>query len=207
MISKIRVPDSAIVRQAEELARAVSSDTIFNHVMRCYWFAELFAQAEGTKVDSEMLFLSSVFHDLGLTAHAPGPQRFEVEGAGAARKFLVDRGVSNDRAQKVWDNIALHTSDLNLFRDDTSRIVQLGIIHDVVGMPGAQLDAADVAELLRRYPRLGFTREFYKALENELDRKQPYPHVFHPCTRIAHNRSPLEVADLSALQAGAPFDE
>jgi hypothetical protein len=207
MISDITVPDSSIVRQAQELARAVSNDVLFNHVMRCYWFSELFAQQEGTKVDSELLFLSAVFHDLGLTDHARGPQRFEIEGAGAARKFLRDHSVSTDRAQKVWDNIALHTWDINLFRDDTSRITQLGIAHDVVGIPGAKLDPADVAELLRRYPRLNFNHHFYAALEHDLDSKQPYPHAFHPCSRIAHNRSPLEIADLSSLQASAPFNE
>jgi hypothetical protein len=207
MISDIKAPDSAIVRQAEELTRDVSSDVIFNHVMRCYWFSELFAQAEGAKVDSELMFLSAVFHDLGLTAHASGPHRFEIEGASAARKFLVDKHVSADRAQQVWDNIALHTWDINLFRNDTSRITQLGIVHDVVGVPGAPLDARDVAEVLRRYPRLNFNRRFNEALQNELDAKHPYPHAFHPCTRVAHNRSPLEIADLSVLQSGAPFDE
>ena len=115
MISTLRIPDSAIVRQAEELACAVSSETMFNHVMRCYWFSELFAQAEGKKVDSELMFLSSVLHDLGLTPHAPGPHRFEIEGASAARRFLVDHRIANDRAQKVWDNIALHTWDLNTY--------------------------------------------------------------------------------------------
>src|SRR5277367_5516774 len=69
MIADIKVPDSNIVRQAEELARSVSNDTLFNHVMRCYWFGELFAQQEGKKVDSELMFLSSVLHDLGLTDH------------------------------------------------------------------------------------------------------------------------------------------
>src|SRR5690242_6410440 len=111
MIADITAPDTPIVRQAEELVRAVSSDTLFNHVMRCYWFGELFAQQEGRKVDSELMFLSAVLHDLGLTDHAPGPHRFEIEGAGAARTFLIERGVSEDRAQKVWDNIALHTWD------------------------------------------------------------------------------------------------
>lgn len=151
--------------------------------------------------------MTALRRDLGLTPHATGPHRFEIEGAHAARELLVNHGVPSDRAQRVWDNIALHTWDINLFRDDTSRITQLGIVHDVVGVPNAKLDAADVAEVLRRYPRLGFTRNFYKALENELDRKQPYPHAFHPCTRIAHNRSPVEIADLSVLQGGAPFDE
>ena len=81
MIADIKVPDSSIARQAEELARSVSNDMLFNHVMRCYWFGELFAQQEGKKVDSELMFLSAVLHDLGLTDHAPGPHRFEIEGA------------------------------------------------------------------------------------------------------------------------------
>jgi hypothetical protein len=65
MIADIKAPDSSIARQAEELARSVSSDVLFHHVMRCYWFRELFAQQEGKKVDSELMFLSSVPHDLG----------------------------------------------------------------------------------------------------------------------------------------------
>jgi len=208
MLADINIPDSGIVREAQELAREVSNDMLFNHVMRCYWFSELFAQREGVRIDSELLFLSAVFHDLGLTEHAPGPQRFEIESASAARTFLVKRDYSADRAQKVWDNIALHTWDINLFRDDTSRMTQLGIAHDVVGIPAAEdLDSRDLEELLRRYPRLDFNRAFHEALKHELDSKQPYPHVFHPCTRIAHSRQPIEIVDMRTLQGGAPFDE
>jgi hypothetical protein len=207
MIADIKVPDSRIVRQAEELVRAVSNDMLFNHVMRCYWFGELFAQNERKKVDSELMFLSSVLHDLGLTDHAPGPHRFEIEGAGAARTFLVERGVPIDRAQKVWDNIALHTWDINLFRDDTSRLMQLGLAYDVAGVPGAHLDPADVAEVVGRYPRLNFKRSFNEMLNHEVNSKQPYPHWFHICSRIAHNRSPLTIADAPTVLHTAPFDE
>ncbi len=35
MISDVKVPDSSIVRQAKELARTVSNNMLFNHVMRC----------------------------------------------------------------------------------------------------------------------------------------------------------------------------
>lgn len=207
MIADIKAPDSSIARQAEELARAHSSDVLFNHVMRCYWFAELFARQEGTRVDSELVFLSAVLHDLGLTDLATGPHRFEIEGAGAARAFLLDRGVSEDRAQKVWDNIALHTWDVNPFRGDTSRLMQLGLAYDVAGVAGARLDPADVAEVVRRYPRLNFKQAFNEALNREVDTKQPYPHWFHICTRIAHNRSPLAIPDAPAVLASAPFDE
>ena len=207
MIADIKVPDSSIVRQAEELARSVSNDVLFNHVMRCYWFGELFARQEGKKVDSELMFLSSVLHDLGLTEHAPGPHRFEIEGAGAARIFLVEQGVSTDRAQKVWDNIALHVWDMNYFRDDTSRLMQLGLAYDVSGVPGAQLDPTDVAEVVRRYPRLNFKRAFNEMLDHEVDIKQPYQHWFHICSRVAHNRSPLTIVDAPTVLNWAPFDE
>jgi hypothetical protein len=207
MLTDIKAPDSNIVREAEKLARSVSSETLFNHVMRCYWFGELFAQQEGKKVDSELMFLSAVLHDLGLTEHALGPHRFEIEGAGAARTFLVDRGVSEDRAQKVWDNIALHTWDMNQFRGDTSRLMQRGLAYDVSGAQGALLDPADVAEVVRLYPRLNFKRAFNQMLNQELDRKEPYPHWFHICSRVAHNRSPLTIVDAPVVLDWAPFDE
>ncbi len=207
MIADIKMPDSSIVRQAEDLARSASSEWLFNHVMRCYWFGELFARAEGAKVDSELMFLSSVLHDIGLTDRGRGIHRFEIDGAIAARTFLVDKGVSRERAQGVFDNIALHTWDINLFRDETSRLTECGIVYDVGGLQGATLDPADVAEIVGRYPRLDFKRQFNAALERDIDSKQPYPHWFHPCTRIEHNREPIQMEDMVALMANAPFDE
>jgi hypothetical protein len=207
MIADITVPNSRIVQQAEALARAVSNDVLFNHVMRCYWFGELFAQQEGKKIDSELMFLSTVLHDLGLTEHAPGPHRFEIEGASAARTFLTEQGVSDDRAQKVWDNIALHTWDVNFFRGDTSRLMQLGLAYDISGVEDAHLDPADVTEVLRRYPRLQFRRAFNELLNRELDAKQPYHHWFHICSRIAHNRSPLTIVDAPTVLGWSKFDE
>src|SRR3569833_193701 len=130
MISDIKACDSKLARDAEQLARLVSSDTLFNHVMRCYWFGELFAQQAGVKVDSEMMILSCVLHDLGLTNYARGEHRFEIEGAVAARTFLGERGVPADRAHQVWDNIALLTTDINLLRNETSRLMQLGLAYD-----------------------------------------------------------------------------
>jgi len=207
MIADIKIPDSSIARQAEELARSVSSDFLFNHVMRSYLFSELLSRAQGAKVDRELMFLSSVLHDLGLTDHAHGPNRFEIEGASAARTFLLEQGVSSERAQYVWDNIALHTWDINLFRDDTSRLMELGIVYDVVGLADTKLEPADVAEIVARYPRLNFKHSFNVMLTKELDSKQPYPHFFHICTHIEQNRSPISIPDVPTMLSYAPFDE
>lgn len=139
MLSDIKMPDSSIVRQADELARDVSSDMLYNHTLRCYWLGELYARIKGLEVDSEQLFLSAVFHDLGLTDYARGPNRFEIESANAARTFLIERGQPKAVAQNVWDDIALHTWDMNMFRGETSQAVQFGIAYDVVGFPAWKL--------------------------------------------------------------------
>jgi cyanamide hydratase family protein with HD domain len=207
MIAGIALPQTPLARQAQELARAASSDVLYNHVMRCYYFGMLFARQEATEVDEELMFLSAVLHDLGLTGHACGPHRFEIEGAVAARSFLLDQGVDAARAQSVWDNIALHTWDLNHLRGDTSRLMQLGLAYDVSGVQGAELDAADVSEVLRHFPRLDFKRAFNALLNHEVDSKQPYHHWFHICSRVAHNRAPLSIVDAPTVLGWAPFSE
>ncbi|MDL2406838.1 metal-dependent phosphohydrolase [Rhizobium calliandrae] len=207
MLKNISAPDSGIARDAEELARANLTPMLFNHVMRCYWFAELFAAKENSTADRELIFLSSTLHDLGFSELGRGPGRFEVEGAHAARKFLIEKGVDSDRAWKVWSNIALHTWDLNLFKEDEARIMELGLLYDVVGVPNAGLHEEDVAEIVGRYPRLGFKRGFHELLCEELDTKKPYPHFVHICTCIANSRSPLPIPDAQDVLNGAPFDE
>jgi len=209
MIANVKVPDSSIVKQAEDYARSVSNDMLFNHVMRCYYFSQLFVKQEKVKTDPELMFLSTVLHDLGFTDAARGPNRFEIEGAHAARKFLVDNKVPDDRAWNVWHNIALHVGDLNLFKDDTTRLMQLGILYDLAAMPfDRKLDPDDVAAVLLHYPRLGFKQGFLALFEDELDRKQPYPHRFHMCSCIEHQRTgALNIPDPQAFFASAPFDE
>jgi len=207
LISGIKAPGTELAREAEEFVRSSSSAMLYNHVMRCYWFAELFARQESSNADRELMFLSATLHDLGFTEHGRGPHRFEIEGAHAARRFLKDRDVPDIRSWQVWSTIALHTWDLNLYKEDEARLVELGILHDVRGLPDAELDPAEVAEIVKRYPRLGFKRGFYALLCEELDAKQPYQHVNHICTCIAHNRSPMTMPDGQAVLNCAPFDE
>ena len=158
MISGIKAPGTELAREAEEFVRSASSAMLYNHVMRCYWFAELFARRESSNADRELMFLSATLHDLGFTEHGRGPHRFEVEGAHAARRFLKDRGVPDTRSWQVWSTIALHTWDLNLYKEDEGRLVELGILYDVRGFPDAKLDPIDVAEIVKRYPPLGLAR-------------------------------------------------
>jgi hypothetical protein len=50
--------------------------------------------------DDELVFLSCMLHDLGVTEHANGDQRFEVDGADAAAQFLRDHGMSETGSRR-----------------------------------------------------------------------------------------------------------
>ena len=52
-----------------------------------------------------------MFHDMGLTkAHSSDDERFEVDGANAARDFLKRHGIAQTDIDTVWTAIALHTT-------------------------------------------------------------------------------------------------
>jgi hypothetical protein len=203
----VRPPDSRIAREAVALARDMSSPMLFNHVMRCYLFGELLARARLERYDREVVLLSLVLHDLGLTDHARGPRRFEIEGADVARDFVAARGLSPEKSWLVWDNIALHPLDLNAHKEPEARAVEWGICADVLGWELDRLEPSAVQEIVAAYPRLNLKRELFNLLRQEAVAK-PHAHLFHPATMVAHHcLGGVEIPDAAALMNAAPFDD
>ena len=88
-ISGVMVPDSTLAREATELVRDTESSLLFNHSTRVYYFGSLAGKRRGLKFDPELLYIGAMFHDMGLTPQfSSGADRFEVDGANAARAFL-----------------------------------------------------------------------------------------------------------------------
>src|SRR6266404_1061036 len=110
VLAGIKVTDTHLVRDAMELARSSSELYLFNHVMRSWLFSVLLSEDVKPSPDPELLAVSSVLHDLGLTDRYMAEERFEVDGANAARAFLKERGIATLQLQLVWDAIALHTT-------------------------------------------------------------------------------------------------
>ena len=104
------LPDTDICSAAWQLVFDVSPAFLANHCVRSYLFARELATAQGAAYDDELVFLSCLLHDLGLTDHGDGDQRFEVDGADAAVRFLHANGMPAERSTPVWQSIALHTS-------------------------------------------------------------------------------------------------
>ena len=106
----IKVPDTALVHDAMDLSRSLLEPFLFNHVMRSWLFGIVLAESAAIAPDAELLAVAAILHDLGLTERYNGENRFEVDGANAAREFLKERGISAQQTQLVWDAIALHTT-------------------------------------------------------------------------------------------------
>jgi hypothetical protein len=108
-VSEVRVPDSPLAIETTRFVSRITPLWLMNHVMRTYIFAELLGRKDKMKYDHEILYLGAIMHDLGLTDEFAGTQRFELDGADAARRFLLRQGVPKARVDLVWDAISFHT--------------------------------------------------------------------------------------------------
>src|SRR3569832_1888348 len=104
------IPDSALAKEATTILRENSSDLLFNHSIRVYLFAAGRGRQEHLRFDSELVYVSAVFHDLGLTKKfSSTSERFEVDGANVARQFLTAHNLREEEIERTWTAIALHT--------------------------------------------------------------------------------------------------
>jgi HD superfamily phosphodiesterase len=67
VLAGIKVVDTSLVREAIDLARSSSEPYLFNHVMRSWLFAVLLSEETKFALDPEVLAVSTILHDLGMT--------------------------------------------------------------------------------------------------------------------------------------------
>src|ERR1700732_3853673 len=147
----IKVPDTTLVRDAMELARGLLEPYLFNHVMRSWLFGVVLSLGAKPAPDPELLALSVVLHDLGLS------DRYEAAGANAARAFLKARGVSEQQLHIVWDAIALHTTPtIALHKEPEVAMAHSGIAVDVLGAGLERIPENAQRAILSEFPRLAF---------------------------------------------------
>lgn len=146
-----------MAKQSTELLREYSNELLYNHTLRVYLFAALNGKQKRLKFDAELLFVSTMFHDLGLTEHyRSDDKRFEVDGANAARDFLHGYKVSPQSIQLVWDTIALHTSPgIAEYKEAEVALLNYAAALDVIGRGYDQLSNKDREEIVKQFPRNG----------------------------------------------------
>jgi hypothetical protein len=163
-IAGVTAPDGPLIRAATEYAQRLSEPYLFNHAMRSWLFAELIGRVKGIDFDREVVAIGTILHDIGLTSAVSGPHRFEVNGADAAQAFIRGRGVSDRRAQLIWDLVALNsTPSLALHKEPEVAVGTMGIGLDYGGFGLATLPAGDIDRVLAAFPRLRMKERFSEA--------------------------------------------
>ena len=157
-LAGIAVPDSTIANQATELLLEHGTEFIYNHSLRVFFFSSLNGKRNGLLYDAELLYVCSVFHDLGLTTHYSSPDlRFEVDGANAARDFLRSHGLPKEKLQLAWDTIALHTTiGIAEHKEPEVALMYAGVGLDVMGEGYDDLSQSHREGIVTAFPRDNF---------------------------------------------------
>ncbi|WP_145945460.1 HD domain-containing protein [Paenibacillus sp. Y412MC10] len=164
-IADIQIPDSKLAKEAAELLREHGDDLLWNHSNRVFLFAAFKGNQSQLKYDPELLYISSLFHDLGLTPAFRSPdKRFEVDGANAARDFLQSRGVPEESIRLVWDAVALHTTiGIVEYKETEAALMNFGVGYDVVGKNFELISEEIRRQIVDVFPRNRFKHNILRA--------------------------------------------
>jgi hypothetical protein len=164
-VAGIVIPDSALATAAAEILRADGNDLIWNHSHRVYVWGALLAERVGKRYDAELSYIAALFHDVGLIhKHNTQTERFEVDGANAARQFLEQHGIDEAAIDTVWDAIALHTTlGITKFKKTEVDLIFNGVGLDVMGDLYETISDATREAVVSAFPRDGFKSKIVPA--------------------------------------------
>jgi hypothetical protein len=211
-VAGVRIPDTALCSAAVDLLESCSPEFLCTHCLRAYIFGSLAVRSLGrSAVDEEAAFCGAVLHDLGLVPPYRRDNRFEVDGADAAREFCMKHQVSPERADLIWQAIALHTSPgIPTRLAGEIALVHLGAGLDFLGLGLDQVPPRLVEEMLEKYPRMNFKAEFRNLLVEHC-RQNPAAQILTWTDDVARTAGctlhgqPIPTA--SQMMSAAPYEE
>lgn len=173
-IDGVTIPDTQLAREITELVRDTESALLFHHSSRVYYFGALAGKQRDLLFDPELLYAGAMFHDMGLTPqHSSATERFEVDGANAARDFLRSHGIDRAEIDTVWTAIALHTTPgIPQHMHPVVALVTAGVEMDVLGLTYNQYSAQERDAIVRAHPRSDHFKEdiiqtFYNGIRHK----------------------------------------
>ncbi len=153
-VAGLRVPTGQAAEAARLVCTEYADDALYNHSVRSYFFGAAWARARGLDFDSELLYVSALLHDLGLTppfdSHTVA---FEEAGGHVARVFTAGLGWPTERRDRAAEVIVLHMRDeVAPDVDVESRLLQEGTSADVTWTGLEEYDPEFTRALVAAYP-------------------------------------------------------
>jgi hypothetical protein len=173
-IAGIKLPDSAMAKAATELVRDSENDLLYHHSRRVFLWGALTGERKRLKYDPELLYIGTMFHDMGLTKrYSSADHRFEVDSANAARDFLRSYDIAASDVDDVWTAIALHTTPgVPEHMRPTIALVTAGVEMDVLGIAYEDFSVEQRDHVCTEHPRGGsFKTDIIDAFAQGMIRK------------------------------------
>jgi hypothetical protein len=174
-------PGTEVATNAIRFAREAEHPAVFHHSMRTYLYGRFLGERRGLRpgldYDDELFFLGCVLHDVGLSPEGDGDQRFDIDGADLAARFLTEQGIAADRVEVVWDAVALHLCfDVAVRKRPEIALVSAGAGYDL-GPDGPPLPDGYADRVHAVLPRLHASAVLYDEI---VDQALAKPHKAPP---------------------------
>jgi hypothetical protein len=183
------LPQTDICKATLDLAWRALPESIFNHVIRTFLFARWLSEKEGSEWSQPnnltLLYVACICHDLGTSDLYNGSQRFEVEGADAAKAHLLSHGISEESSHQVWIAIALHTSPGIAERIyPLSRLVRYGVMMDFSLATRQAVGAVEYSSAIESHlPRLNIEKVLGDAVVHQSEQLDQHDGSSWPDTK------------------------
>lgn len=170
-IKDIIVPDSVLARLALEEAKDTFDSVLFYHSFRTYFWSAGFAKAEGLLIDSELLFISAILHDIGLSKdhnHICSSQCFAMYGGSYSQEFCLKNGVEYSKATIVKQAIDLHLNpivDKKKYGNEAYTLSK-GAAMDVIGANAFEFPIQFISQVNNTFIRDGFKEDIIDSMKN-----------------------------------------
>ena len=203
------IPDSLLAKEATDILRVHSTALLFNHSIRVYLFAAEQGRQRKLRFDPELLYVAAAFHDLGLIKKFSSQnERFEVDGANAARQFLNAHNIAQDQVQAVWEAIALHTTPgIPKYMRPEVALLNSGVLLDVLGVGFDQFPVEVREEIVARYPRKRFKEDFIQEYFTGFAHKPGTTYGTVNADIVKHFMPDYKSPSAAELMAESPFPD
>lgn len=167
------LPDTPACRGALEVATRYHTPSLLNHSIRAYLWAAAYARSKDIDFDAELLYVSAMLHDIGLTAEFDSDTvPFEEAGGHVAWAFCAGAGWSPERRVRASEVIIRHMwEEVPVEQDPEGHLLELSTGMDISGRRTEDIPAGIRSEVLERHPRLEIAKEFVVCMSEQAARK------------------------------------
>ncbi len=165
-------PDTPCATAALEVCTTYCTPAIVNHCLRSYVWAASYAAARGITIDSELLYVAAMLHDIGLVPEFDSHTvPFEDAGGHVAWVFGAGAGWPVARRIRAAEVVVRHMRGTELAEDVEGYLLAIATSLDISGRNPERWPEPFRQDVVRVLPRLTLREEFVRCFEDQARRK------------------------------------